>query len=139
MTLSLPPKLAALVGELNSLGAAPAAERIRQVLERAQLDFDDVQPFVKPSAHSHRRARVARTEAYELLVMTWQPGQASAPHDHAGSNCCLRVVRGAITESQYKLPRDGLVHCVETARLQPGGIAVDPGVVIHALGNDRNA
>ncbi|HRK31218.1 MAG TPA: FAD/NAD(P)-binding protein [Tepidisphaeraceae bacterium] len=139
MTNSLSPRLATLIDELNAMGSTPGAEQIRAALERAQLDLGDVTPFVRPGAHSYRRVRVARTEAYELLVMTWQPGQASAPHDHAGSNCCLRVVLGSITESQFAIARDGLVDCVKTSRQQPGGVVVDNGVVIHTLGNDEHA
>ena len=42
------------------------------------------------------RALVMRREHYELLILTWLPGQGSVPHDHAGSiSASLPTVGGA--------------------------------------------
>jgi uncharacterized NAD(P)/FAD-binding protein YdhS len=78
---------------------------------------------------------VARRENYEILVLTWGPGQGSVAHDHSGSLCGLTVVSGELAEQAYVPGPDGQVRPATVSTLGPGQIAVDPGVIIHSLAN----
>ena len=109
------------------------------LLARAEIDLEDVAPFMEESPHGYARRRIARTDAFELLVMTWRPGQGSVPHDHAGSLCALRVVRGRMRETRYAGARDGLVDPVLTADANADEVLVDTSEHVHTLANDPEA
>jgi uncharacterized NAD(P)/FAD-binding protein YdhS len=98
-----------------------------------------VRPYVQQRTGSYARRCVARREYYELLVLTWTPSQGSVAHDHSGSLCGLKVVQGRLTEQQFEQGPDGQVRQTTATRLGAGDIIVDPGVVIHSLGNDANS
>ncbi|WP_236518296.1 FAD/NAD(P)-binding protein [Sandaracinus amylolyticus] len=106
------------------------------LLAGAELEWDDVAPFVSPGEHGYTRRRIARTDAFEMLVMTWRPGQRSAPHDHAGSLCALRVMRGSVHETRFSPAPDGLVDPRVRGELREGEVAVDTTEDVHALSND---
>jgi predicted metal-dependent enzyme (double-stranded beta helix superfamily) len=125
-----------LLGELESLGARISGDTVIAVLERSCLEFDDVAAFVTPQPDSYSRRPVARTESYEVLVMTWLPGQGSGPHDHAGSVSAFKILRGTADETMFALAADSLVDRTSTREIHEGEVGVDPSDVIHAVRND---
>jgi predicted metal-dependent enzyme (double-stranded beta helix superfamily) len=48
-------------------------------------------------------ARLALTEEVELWLLSWLPGQHTAPHDHGGAFGAFSVVLGSLTE-HYRYP-----------------------------------
>jgi cysteine dioxygenase len=128
--------LRTFLGELEALGARITADTVLEALARSQLRFDDVAPFVTPQPDRYSRRRVARTGAYEVLVMTWLPGQGSGPHDHAGSVSAFKILRGTAHETRFGLAADSLVDPVSTGELHEGEVGLDAGDVIHAVRND---
>lgn len=132
------PGLARLISSLDQLGPAPHWQDIHRLLETTPLSWDDVAPYVEEDDRSYRRWSVHRTDAYELLVMTWKPGQESAAHDHAGSYCCLRVIKGRLVETLYERANDGLVDPQQKTTMNVGEVTSDPGRVIHSLHNTES-
>jgi uncharacterized NAD(P)/FAD-binding protein YdhS/predicted metal-dependent enzyme (double-stranded beta helix superfamily) len=126
-----------LLGELESLGANITGDAVVEMLVRSRLGIDDVAPYVTPQADTYSRRRVARTEAYEVLVMTWLPGQGSGAHDHAGSVSAFKILRGTAHETRFARACDSLVDPIDIRQLHEGEIGLDAGDVIHAVGNDR--
>lgn len=41
-----------------------------------------------------------------LLILVWSPGKGSLIHDHAGAHCIMKVLKGALKETQYEMPSD---------------------------------
>lgn len=56
--------------------------------QRAAGDDAAWRPFALFGADHYVRNCVLRTEAFELLVLCWAPGQESRIHDHATSSWC---------------------------------------------------
>jgi len=108
----------------------------KRLLADADLNLAEIGPFVERSQEGYSRRCVVRRETYELLVLTWAPGQGSVAHDHSGSLCGLKVIQGRLTEQLFALGSDGQVRKTTQQRLGFGGMLVDPGVVVHSLGND---
>lgn len=125
-----------LTQALRALGPRISRDEALRALGSVALTFDDVAPFVVRNQHGYARTRVARTEAFELLVMTWQPGQGSVPHDHAGSICALRIVQGQVRETLFRASSDGFVEEASSTLLGEGDVLVDASDSIHALRND---
>lgn len=44
----------------------------------------------------------------EVLLLSWAPGVATAPHDHGGAGGWVRVVAGALEEQRYHRAPEGL-------------------------------
>jgi uncharacterized NAD(P)/FAD-binding protein YdhS/predicted metal-dependent enzyme (double-stranded beta helix superfamily) len=128
-------KLRLIVHQLEALGRAITAEQATAILARSDLAIDDVRDFVVTKTDSYSRRRVARTEAFELLVMAWLPGQGSGAHDHAGSVSAFKILRGTADETRYAQAVDSLVDPTGTRQSRAGEIGIDPGDVIHAVRN----
>jgi len=124
-----------LVSQLDALPGLLDQTTARRVLTEADLSLEEVSAYVEERADAYMRRCVVRRENYELLVLTWRPAQGSVPHDHSGSLCGLRVVRGCLTEELFESGPDGQVRKTSSSRLEAGEVIVDPGVVVHTLRN----
>ncbi|MGA2246909.1 MAG: FAD/NAD(P)-binding protein [Verrucomicrobiota bacterium] len=124
-----------LVTQLEAHDSVIDEATARRLLTLANLNGSEVGRYVTPRSESYGRRAVVRRENYELLVLTWMPGQQSVAHDHSGSLCGLKVVQGSLTEQLYQSGPDGQVRPAAASRLAAGDIAVDPGVIIHSLAN----
>ena len=135
----LPPRLADVVDRFVALGPTVTRRDAISILASCELEIDDVARFVEESPHGYARRRIARTDAFEMLVMTWKPGQGSVPHDHAKSLCALRVVRGRLEETRYAPATDGLVDASTHGLASETEVLVDTSEHIHGLRNPIDA
>ena len=122
-----------LIGELDARKAVLDEAAVRRLLTQANFDWAEVAPYVEERADTCVRRCVVRREYYEVLVLTWSPLQGSAAHDHSGSLCGLKVVRGCLTEQLFEGAPDGRVRKTSATRISAEGITVDSGLVIHSL------
>lgn len=125
-----------LVSALDALGAKPTMQAISARVQQHSMSPDDVARFVHEDQKRYYRWRVAIRPGYEVLVMTWRPGQASVPHDHAGSTCVLQIVQGRATERTYRLAGDGYVDETSCVHLEPGAVVAGNDSAIHSVHND---
>jgi uncharacterized NAD(P)/FAD-binding protein YdhS/predicted metal-dependent enzyme (double-stranded beta helix superfamily) len=130
-----PHRLQCLIGELNGIAGRISGNVVADILRRSQLQFDDVAPFVAPTPTSYGRRRVARTDAFEVLVMTWLPGQCTGAHDHAGALSAFKILRGTAQETRFAQALDSLVDPVYSGELHEEEVGVDSGEVIHSIRN----
>lgn len=90
----------------------------------------------KPGRYT--RNLVEKTDAFELLVLCWDKGQAAPVHGHEGEKCFARVERGRLRIANYRiLSQDG-----DRVRLEGIGAPADggPGYIdalpdIHSVAN----
>jgi uncharacterized NAD(P)/FAD-binding protein YdhS len=129
------PRLSALIARLDRLSARPSLVELSDALESAGLTSADVTEFVRPSDRGYSRVRVVAREKYELLVMTWRPGQASPPHDHAGSTCALQVLQGEATEGCFAVAPDGYVDLQYETLVRSGQMSAGQDAGIHSVRN----
>jgi len=135
---SLSGRLQELVRKLDRLGATPSLVDLAQALEAAPLTVDDVAEWVHTNPRNYNRATVALGERYEVLVMTWLPGQASVPHDHTGSICAMQVVKGEATEASYRIAPDGYVDLEYESVLRAGDVTSGQDAGVHTVRNARD-
>lgn len=147
MATILSGRLFQLVRKLDALGSSPSLVDLAEAMESAQLELADVAEYVHENPRNYNRALVMLREHYELLVMTWLPGQTSVPHDHANSICVMQALQGEATEGSFRVAEDGyvdpeydtVVRCGETAAGQDAGVhmvrnpatAQQPLVTVH--------
>ncbi|MGJ0452107.1 MAG: FAD/NAD(P)-binding protein [Methylocystis sp.] len=135
----LPPILALhgglleLVRKLDALGPSPSLTDLAHTMKASQLTTADVAPFVRTNPQSDNRAPVVVRKHYELLVMTWLPGQASIPHDHDGSICVLQVVQGEAAEGCYRIATDGFVDLEYEETVRTGEVTAFGDAGVHTV------
>jgi uncharacterized NAD(P)/FAD-binding protein YdhS len=132
---SLSGRLLELVREIDNFGSAPTLVALANAMKAARLTFEDVAAFVQPNPRSYNRAPVVVREAYDLLVMTWLPGQASVPHDHAGSICVMQVVQGDAVEGCYHVAADGYVDLQYETTVPSNEILSGHDAGVHTIRN----
>ena len=73
--------------------------------------------------------------AYHALLLCWRNGQRSPIHDHRGSSCGVRVVRGEATETVFEMTEQGHLYAVRTRKLPEGFVCATQDQDIHQLSN----
>ena len=71
----------------------------------------DVLRFVSPQRWW---TRLALTEEVELWLLSWLPGQGTAPHDHGGAAGAFTVLVGELAET-YRYPSGPIRHALHVA------------------------
>lgn len=128
-----------LVRRLDSLGTKLTLTQVHAALSAVAVTVADAKPWIRVDPRRYHRGRVALRDAYELLVMTWLPGQSSVPHDHGGSICGMQVVDGTATEMSYCVEGDGRVRPAMQVRVPQGRTISGADSGIHSVHNlDRS-
>lgn len=127
--------LRGLVRRLDELRSEPNLIKLAGALEGAKLTVADVAPYVKETPRSYHRGLVVRREHYELLVLTWLPGQGSVPHDHAGSVSAMLVLQGEAAEGCWKIAPDGYVDLQFESIVGRGELTAWQDAGVHTIRN----
>ena len=104
-------------------------------LKRLRLDFADVEKFAQFSAERYRRNLLHAGPAYHALLLCWRNCQRSPIHDHRGSACAVRVLRGEATETIFEMTEEGHVFPTRTNKLSQGFISATQDLDVHQLSN----
>ena len=94
--------------------------RVQELLADGVLDDAELRRFVGVLPHKYARRLVHRGRLFDVMLLTWAPGQFTPVHNHAGNCGWVRLVRGQIAE--------------ETFRLVPGAALPDADVAANANG-----
>lgn len=81
---------------------------LRDLVTTIGTDFrDDLLAQVRFASPQRWWARLELTEEVEVWLLSWLPGQHTAPHDHGGASGAFSVVLGTLSET-YRYPGSGL-------------------------------
>ena len=127
--------LAELLEELNGYRARVPLDHLIDRLQRLDVEWPKVEPFVRFAPDTYRRNLVCAGPAYHALILCWRPGQRSPIHDHRGSSCGVRVLRGTCTETIFDRSESGHIYPVVTHRLPPGTCCGSADADIHQISN----
>ncbi len=131
-------KLSQLVDALTS--APRSCDQYHAILDKIRFGPEEFEPYCTFEDSFYTRNLIARTDDFELILLCWQPGQATPIHDHAGSDGWMFGVEGQLQEVRYhwKKLEDGSIECsrFDKGQLQPTGIAyINDDIGIHAIEN----
>jgi cysteine dioxygenase len=110
------PELAAEVGRLN-------------------ITCEDVASFIRFSERGYTRNLVQAGPWYHVLVLCWKNGQRSPIHDHVGSSCCVRVLRGTLTETTFAFAPNEHVKALSSRDYAPGNVIGSQDTDMHQVSN----
>ena len=97
---------------------------VQAILADGALDERELQRYVGSLPHKYARRKVHRSRWFDVMVLTWAPGQFTPIHNHAGNCGWVRLVRGQIAE--------------ETFQLVPGASLADAAVAANCQGRTGN-
>lgn len=99
------------------------------------LRLEDVEESVEFDEDRYRRNLLYAGRCYHALVLCWRPGQRSPIHNHQGSSCAVRVLKGVCTETVFQLTPDGLAYPTHTRQLHYGEVCGSFDSDIHQVSN----
>ena len=108
---------------------------LTQRLEDLDVRTDDLEPFERFSQSHYQRNLVHRGPAYHALLLCWLNGQRSPIHDHRGSACAVRVIRGAATETLFAPGANGLIYATGSEVFSEGTVIGSQDSDMHQISN----
>ena len=96
-----PEPLSQLARTLDVLHNAEATSEVVRWL-RARREYALNLPAPAPGSHGYTRSLLYKNERFEILVLHWQAGCASAIHDHGGANCWFAVCDGVMHVENFR-------------------------------------
>lgn len=132
----LPGALEGLLRELDHSGCADATIAAG-LLENLDLQVADLQPWQDIDhslCDSYGRQLVARGSNYELMVMSWAPGDYSAIHDHGLAEWGAVRYFG-VADHLVFAERSGCLTLDQRMSMRPGDVFPVEPELIHAMGN----
>jgi len=129
------PTLGKLIEALASYDRQIPIEELRAHMQSSVVDVKDVEPYMRFSDERYARNTIFRNEFFEMLCLCWKSGQRSPIHDHKGSNCCVRVLQGTITATDFELVPSGYIKALRSAELPPHTVTGLESADIHQMSN----
>jgi len=120
---------------LDRLEGRVPLEELTAQLEQHDIDCSDVADFIHFSDQSYTRNLVRSGSWYQVLVLCWKNGQRSPIHDHAGSSCGIRVLRGTLTESLFEFAPNGHVFPTFSRQMMTGEVQGSQDSDLHQVSN----
>src|SRR5438067_7260986 len=113
-------KLDTLFHYLDHLEQRASLSELRALLKRLDLTCDDVAGFMRFAEGHYQRNLIRAGPWYHAWALCWKNGQRSPIHDHAGSVCCVRVLRGTATVTLFEKAPNGHIKAAASQDYAPG-------------------
>jgi cysteine dioxygenase len=120
---------------LDSLEERAPLRQLVKELSELQVECSELKQHLVFSDQQYARNLVRKGPWYHLLALCWKNGQRSPIHDHAGSSCGVRVLRGVMTETTFTFAPNGHVKAVASRDLQAGGVCGSQDSDMHQVSN----
>ncbi|RJP34305.1 MAG: hypothetical protein C4547_11045 [Phycisphaerales bacterium] len=130
------PKLESLIDYLDSLTHRASVADLRRELEALDdLTVEDVAEYVRFDERQYLRNLIKGGPWYHLLALCWRSGQRSPIHNHAQSTCGVRVLKGKLTETQFRKTPCGQIAAVGSEDMGVGEVCAMQDAYIHQISN----
>jgi len=127
--------LQAMFRHLDTMTARPDLARLLDELSRFEIDLDDLSEHLHFAENGYKRNLVRAAPNYHAWVLCWKNGQRSPIHDHSGSACVVRVLRGTLTETMFELAPNGHVKATFSRDFAHGSLIGSEDTDIHQVSN----
>lgn len=95
----LPRALQRLIDQLTGVARPLHWDELLPALADAELLEIDPDALARQASTADGVLHTA--EHFEILCLSWPPGEQSSVHDHRGSRCCFRVLRGTLCNTDF--------------------------------------
>ncbi len=137
---ALPRSLAFIAERLESRPPAHAGQ-MRRLVHEAGVRAEELEPwadFDHPVQDSYGRRLVYQGEHFEIMVMSWRPGDFSTIHDHGYTQWGAVQVFGPAEHATFR-EEDGVLQTLARWQMQPGDVVGVSHQLVHQMGNPTDA
>ena len=135
MNTAPPLTFSALFDELDRYDHRVPLEFLIERVSELDIQWHEIEPFVRFAPDTYRRNLMRAGSAYHALILCWKSGQRSPIHDHRGSSCAVRVLRGTCTETLFDRSAIGPIFPTTTHQLAAGSCCGSQNADIHQISN----
>jgi cysteine dioxygenase len=122
--------------ELLDRATGPLAIRgILEWFESHPLSAEDLGDCLVFNSEHYVRNLLHTGPTYQALVLCWRNGQRSPIHNHRGSHCGVRVLRGTATETLFERGPNGMIVPSTSRQLPPGHVSASIDADTHQVSN----
>jgi len=130
------------------------AGRLAEIIKSAALEIEDLIPYADfdhPKEDGYGRKMVIEGANYEIMVMSWNPGDFSAVHDHGYTTWgavqvfgdvmhhTFAVIKDIFTVTRKEILTTGSIVKVNNKFIhQMGNVTSKPYLTLHVYGTDDN-
>lgn len=111
--------------------------RLAEIIKTAALDIEDLIPYADfdhPPEDGYGRKIVVEGENYEIMVMSWNPGDFSAVHDHGYTTWGAVQVFGNVMHHTFAIKKE-VFTLTRKEILTSGSIVKVNNTLVHQMGN----
>ncbi|HKK89310.1 MAG TPA: methyltransferase domain-containing protein [Saprospiraceae bacterium] len=133
---TLPPSLKKLIEALHGEYHYKPAD-IARVLRESHVQEEDLKPwmdFNHADRDGYGRKLVYKSPYFEVMVMSWKPGDFSAIHDHGHTQWGAVKIFGPAEHATFRV-EDDRIYTLARWRVKPGDIVGVGHSLIHQMGN----
>ncbi|MBD1557269.1 hypothetical protein HC752_09975 [Vibrio sp. S9_S30] len=124
-----------LISHLDQSSQPLSLPVIRFLLEHIRVDDKTIEELSVFDRDQYHRHYLYQSENVEVLILGWLNGQRSRIHDHQGSNCGVKVLKGEATETHFKRVENGHILAISSAHLERDQITSSYDNQIHQISN----
>jgi cysteine dioxygenase len=128
-------ELDAMFRHLDTLSDRPDLARLVEELSHFDIDLDCLSEHVHFAESGYKRNLVRANPNYHAWLLCWKNGQRSPIHDHSGSACVVRVLRGTLTETLFERAPNGHVKASFSRDFAQGSLIGSEDTDIHQVSN----
>ena len=133
---TLPSSLQRLIERLETEQPQHPGE-MRKLMQEAEVPLADLLPWADydhPAADSYGRRPVYQSDCFEVMVMSWLPGDMSTIHDHGHTQWGAVKVYGPAEHATFRIEED-VLSTTSRKRFAPGDVVGVSHSFIHQMGN----
>src|SRR5207248_7150852 len=135
MDLLMQQTLDRLLEYLDGLESRALLEELTDALAATDLQWQQVPRNIQFTSRGYTRTLVRGGPWYNVLVLCWKNGQRSPIHDHKGSTCGVRVLRGTATETLFEFAPNGHVWATHSRKHRTGSVIGSQDSDMHQISN----
>ncbi|XP_041988405.1 cysteine dioxygenase type 1 [Aricia agestis] len=95
-------------------------QEVQKLMACYKSDPKDWKKYAKFDRFRYTRNLVdAGNGAFNIMILCWGPGHASAIHDHADSHCFMKLLSGSLEEVRYDWPENVEPEVVKKLKKKP--------------------
>ncbi len=111
--------------------------KVAQIIREANVQPTDLEPwtdFDHPVTDSYGRKMAYKGDHFEIMVMSWAPGDFSAIHDHGHTQWGAVQIFGPAEHATFRV-EDGYISTLARWIVDPGDIVGVGHSLVHQMGN----
>ena len=131
----MPTTIANLFTRLDRIGGQLPLADILDWFQANPLTAEELHDYLVFSKDHYVRNLLHTGPTYQALVLCWRNGQRSPIHNHKGSHCGVKVLRGTATETFFERAPNGMILPTKSRQLPPGDTTASAEADTHQVSN----